>query len=55
MFDDDPSRINQLESEFAKVTPALLQQTAQDYLRPTNRTVYTIAPGQTQAGSEQKP
>ena len=55
MFDDDPSRINQLESEFAKVTPAVLQQTAHDYLRPTNRTVYTIAPGQTQAGSEQKP
>ena len=56
LFDDDPSRINQLESEFAKVTPALVQQTAHDYLRPTNRTVYTIAPGQTQhVESEQKP
>jgi predicted Zn-dependent peptidase len=45
LFDDDPGRINRLESEFAKVTPALLQRTAQEYLRKTNRTVYTITPG----------
>src|ERR1044071_5614716 len=31
LFDDDPGRINRLESEFAKVTPALLQQTAREY------------------------
>jgi predicted Zn-dependent peptidase len=45
LFDDDPKRINQLEAEFAKVTPALLQETAREYLRPGNRTVYTIEPG----------
>jgi predicted Zn-dependent peptidase len=45
LFDDDPSRINRLEAEFAKVTPELLQRTAQEYLRPTNRTVLTILPG----------
>jgi predicted Zn-dependent peptidase len=45
LFDDDPGRINRLEDEFAKVTPALLQKTASDYLRPTNRTVYVITPG----------
>jgi len=45
MFDDDPARINRLEAEFAKVTPALLHETAREYLRPGNRTVYTIAPG----------
>jgi zinc protease len=45
LFDDDPSRINRLESEFEKVTPAQLQQAARDYLRPGNRTIYTIAPG----------
>ena len=44
LFDDDPNRINQLEAEFAKVTPEVLQRTAQEYLRPTNRTVYTITP-----------
>jgi zinc protease len=44
LFDDDPDRINRLETEFAKVTPDVLQRTAQEYLRPTNRTVYTITP-----------
>jgi predicted Zn-dependent peptidase len=45
LFDDDPSRINQLEPGFAKVTPSLIQKTAREYLRPTNRTVYVITPG----------
>jgi len=45
LFDDDPGRVNRLEEEFAKVTPALLLQTAQEYLRPTNRTIETIVPG----------
>ena len=31
--------INQLEAEFRKVTPALIQKTAQEYLRPENRTI----------------
>ena len=42
LFDDDPSRINTLEEQFQKITPALLQKTAQEYLRPTNRTVLTV-------------
>ena len=45
LFDDNPTRINQLEAEFARITPALLQKTAVEYLRPTNRTVYLITPG----------
>jgi predicted Zn-dependent peptidase len=45
LFDDDPSRINKLEDEFAKVTPELVRKTAQEYLRPGNRTVYVIKPG----------
>jgi predicted Zn-dependent peptidase len=45
LFDDDPARINRLEAEFAKVTPEMVQRTAQEYLRPTNRTVLTIEPG----------
>ena len=44
LFDDDPARINKLEQEFRKVTPELLQKTAQEYLRPTNRTVLVIEP-----------
>ncbi|MGH7623120.1 MAG: M16 family metallopeptidase [Gemmatimonadaceae bacterium] len=44
LFDNDPDRINQLERGFAQVTPAMLQHTAQEYLRPTNRTVEFIVP-----------
>jgi len=44
LFDDDPGKINRLEAEFAKVTPALIQKTAREYLRPGNRTVLTITP-----------
>jgi zinc protease len=44
LFDNDPARINQLEAEFRKVTPALLQKTVREYLRPSNRTVLTINP-----------
>jgi zinc protease len=44
LFDDDPERINQLEKGFAQVTPALLMRTAQEYLRPTNRTIVFIVP-----------
>jgi len=45
LFDDDPGRINGIEGEFAKITPALLQHTAQEYLRPTNHTVLVVEPG----------
>lgn len=44
LFDDDPSRINTIESEFRKVTPELVKKTAEQYLRSTNRTILTIEP-----------
>ncbi|HXG54517.1 MAG TPA: pitrilysin family protein [Vicinamibacterales bacterium] len=44
LFDDDPAKINRLEGEFRKVTPELIQKTAREYLRPTNRTILTITP-----------
>ncbi|MBS1489844.1 MAG: insulinase family protein [Bacteroidetes bacterium] len=44
LFDDDPSRVNSLESEFKKVTPELIKKTAQEYLRPTNRTILIVDP-----------
>jgi len=42
LFDDDPSKINQIEANFRKVTPALIQSTAKEYLRKTNRTIVMI-------------
>ena len=44
LFDDDPDKINRIEDEFRKVTPQLMQKTAQEYLRPTNRTILVIEP-----------
>lgn len=44
LFDDDPNRINTIEDEFKKVTPDLVQKTAQEYLRRSNRTVLVVEP-----------
>ncbi len=44
LFDDDPDRINHLEEQFQKLTPAILQRTAQEYLRKSNRTTLTVEP-----------
>jgi len=44
LFDDDPGRINSLVPEFDKVTPELIQKTAQEYLQPANRTVIVLQP-----------
>jgi predicted Zn-dependent peptidase len=44
LFDDNPGRVNTLAGQLEKVTPELLQKTAQEYLRPTNRTVLIVEP-----------
>jgi zinc protease len=44
LFDDNPARINSLVAEFEKVTPAQIQKTVQEYLRPENRTVIVLNP-----------
>jgi len=52
LFDNRPENINQIEANFRKVTPALIQKTAKDYLRKTNRTVVIINPGKTGDAAE---
>lgn len=42
LFDDKPENINQIEANFRKVTPALIQATAKEYLRKTNRTIVIV-------------
>jgi zinc protease len=44
LFDDDPSRINTLESEFRKVTPELIKKTASEYMNTSNRTILIVDP-----------
>jgi len=45
LFRDNPGLINTLDESFAAVTPELIQRTAREYLRPTNRTVLRLVPG----------
>lgn len=44
LYDNDPARVNTLDEKFAEVTPGLIQKTAQEYLRPGNRTVIELQP-----------
>jgi predicted Zn-dependent peptidase len=55
LFDDNPARVNSLESEFEKVTPELMQKTAEEYLRPTNRTVLKVVPKEAPAAPGKTP
>ena len=52
LFDDDPSKINEIEENMAAVTPELVLATAREYLRPTNRTVLELVPGEPPAGDD---
>lgn len=51
LFDDDPARINELEQQFKAVTPELIKSTVKEYLRPTNRTILTLTPGEDPAST----
>lgn len=44
LFDDDPSRINNIEAAFKKITPEMVKKTAKEYLRSSNRTILLIDP-----------
>ena len=44
LFDDDPSRINTLESQFKKVTPELIKKTVSEYMNANNRTILIVDP-----------
>lgn len=48
LFEDNPQRINQLEAEFEKITPADIQRTAQQWLAPNNRSEFVIETAQGQ-------
>ena len=54
LFDNDPTRINRLEADFRKVTPALIQKVAREYLRPTNRTVLVVEAGRATPAGDKK-
>ncbi len=52
LFDDDPEQINRFEAGIMAVTPEMILQTAQEYLRPTNRTILVLEAGAAQEAQE---
>ncbi len=44
LFDGDPAAVNRIEPSLLAVTPELIQKTAEEWLRPTNRTVVALQP-----------
>ncbi|MGZ6135580.1 MAG: M16 family metallopeptidase [Myxococcaceae bacterium] len=44
LFDGDAAAVNRIEPSLLAVTPELIQKTAQEWLRPTNRTVVALQP-----------
>ena len=50
LFDDDPSRINDIEERFRQVPAEDLRRAAETVLRTGNRTVFTLEPGATEGG-----
>lgn len=44
LFDDDPSRINEIEGRFKEVTLEEVNQTIDEYLAKRNRTILTLKP-----------
>ena len=44
LFDGDAAAVNRIEPSLLAVTPELIQRTAQEWLRPTNRTVVALQP-----------
>ena len=52
MWENDPKWVNRLESGFDRVTPELIQATAREYLRPTNRSILVIQPAPQPSGAK---
>ncbi|MDH4073953.1 MAG: insulinase family protein, partial [Gammaproteobacteria bacterium] len=52
LYDDDPTSINRFEAEIMKVTPDLVRRTAEEYLRPGNRTILVLEAGAAQDNAE---
>ena len=44
LFDDNPARINEIESEFKKITVEDVNKTIDNFLKSTNRTILTLKP-----------
>jgi predicted Zn-dependent peptidase len=50
LFGDDPKFVNRIPNEFDAVTAAQIHKTARAYLRPEQRSTFTVIPGKPAAG-----
>ncbi len=53
LFDDNPGLINEFEKGMQAVTPELIQQTAQEYLRSSNRTTLQLVAGAAEPANDE--
>ena len=53
LFDDDPEKINNIESEFRKITLEDVNSTLNEYMAPSNRTILTLKPLAAEASNEE--
>ncbi len=52
LFDDDPTRINRIESEFRAIKPEMISEVARRYLQDSQRSVLILEPGRAPAGAQ---
>ena len=52
LFGDDPRMVNAIPAQFDAVTAADIQRTARAYLRPEQRSTFTIKPGAAAGGAQ---
>ena len=51
LFDDDPTLINRIESEFRKIEPEMISDVARRYLNDKQRSILIVEPGKQPAGA----
>jgi predicted Zn-dependent peptidase len=52
LFDDDPTGINRIESEFRAIKPEMISEVARRYLQDNHRSVLIVEPGRASAGAQ---
>ncbi|MDH4259651.1 MAG: insulinase family protein [Gammaproteobacteria bacterium] len=52
LFDDDPTRVNRIESEFRAIRPSMISDVARRYLQDGNKSVLIVEPGHAPAGEQ---
>jgi predicted Zn-dependent peptidase len=52
LFDDDPTRINRIESEFRAIKPEMISDVARRFLQDSQRSVLILEPGRASDGTQ---